>query len=154
MSADHVNEELVVAHVADNVTEAMVIRGLLQSAGIDSPGSVSSDPFPIPENPEGPHGTEIFVLESQVRRGSQSNRGISEKRRHSGARVRRIAGAILESKFPIAGWHYCGWSSAKVRTVSVWPSVSAVTSPSRSVRKNRTPAAAYRSTTLSTGCPN
>ena len=66
MSEDHVNEELVVAHVADNVTEAMVIRGLLQSAGIDSPGSVSSDPFPIPENPEGPHGTEIFVLESQV----------------------------------------------------------------------------------------
>ena len=66
MSEDHVNEELVVAHVADNVTEAMVIRGLLQSAGIDSPGSVSSDPFPIPETPEGPHGTEIFVLESQV----------------------------------------------------------------------------------------
>jgi hypothetical protein len=66
MSEDHVNEELVVAHVADNVTEAMVIRGLLQSAGIDSPGSISSDPFPIPENPEGPHGTEIFVLESQV----------------------------------------------------------------------------------------
>ena len=66
MREDHVNEELVVAHVADSVTEAMVIRGLLQSAGIDSPGSVSSDPFPIPENPEGPHGTEIFVLESQV----------------------------------------------------------------------------------------
>jgi hypothetical protein len=66
MSEDHVEEALVVAHVADNATEAMVIRGLLQSAGIDSPGSVSSDPFPIPENPEGPHGTEIFVLESQV----------------------------------------------------------------------------------------
>jgi hypothetical protein len=66
MSEDHLNEPLVVAHVAENATEAMVIRGLLQSAGIDSPGSVSSDPFPIPENPEGPHGTEIFVLESQV----------------------------------------------------------------------------------------
>jgi hypothetical protein len=66
MSEDHVNEALVVAHVAENATEALVIRGLLQSAGIDSPGSVSSDPFPIPENPEGPHGTEIFVLESQV----------------------------------------------------------------------------------------
>ena len=66
MTEDHVNEALVVAHVAENATEAMVIRGLLQSAGIDSPGSVSSDPFPIPENPEGPHGTEIFVLESQV----------------------------------------------------------------------------------------
>jgi len=66
MSEDHVNEALVVAHVAENATEALVIRGLLQSAGIDSPGSVSSDPFPIPENPEGPHGTEIFVLESQL----------------------------------------------------------------------------------------
>lgn len=66
MTEDHVNEAVVVAHVAENATEAMVIRGLLQSAGIDSPGSVSSDPFPIPENPEGPHGTEIFVLESQV----------------------------------------------------------------------------------------
>ena len=66
MAAEHADEALVVAHVAENATEAMVIRGLLQSAGIDSPGSDSSDPFPIPENPEGPHGTEIFVLESQV----------------------------------------------------------------------------------------
>jgi hypothetical protein len=71
MTEDHVNEALVVAHVAENATEAMVIRGLLQSAGIDSPGSVSSDPFPIPENPEGPHGTEIFVLESQVEKARE-----------------------------------------------------------------------------------
>jgi hypothetical protein len=71
MSEEHVNEALVVAHVAENATEAMVIRGLLQSAGIDSPGSVSSDPFPIPENPDGPHGTEIFVLESQVERARE-----------------------------------------------------------------------------------
>jgi hypothetical protein len=71
MSEDHVNEPLVVAYLAENTTEAMVIRGLLQSAGIDSPGSVSSDPFPIPENPEGPHGTEIFVLESQVKKARQ-----------------------------------------------------------------------------------
>ena len=71
MSEDHVDEPLVVAHTAENATEAMVIRGLLQSAGIDSPGSGSSDPFPIPENPEGPHGTEIFVLESQVEKARQ-----------------------------------------------------------------------------------
>ena len=71
MSEDHVDEPLVVAHTAENATEAMVIRGLLQSAGIDSPGSVSSDPFPIPQNPEGPHGTEIFVLESQVEKARQ-----------------------------------------------------------------------------------
>jgi hypothetical protein len=71
MSEDHLDESLVVAHTAENATEAMVIRGLLQSAGIESPGSVSSDPFPIPENPEGPHGTEIFVLESQVEKARQ-----------------------------------------------------------------------------------
>ncbi len=71
MSEDHINEALVVAHVAENATEAIVIRGLLQSAGIDSPGSVSSDSFPIPENPEGPHGTEIFVLESQVEKARE-----------------------------------------------------------------------------------
>ena len=60
------HEPFVVVFAATTASEALVVRGLLQSAGIDSPGSVSSDPFPIPENPEGPHGTEIFVLESQV----------------------------------------------------------------------------------------
>jgi hypothetical protein len=52
--------------MAENATEALVIRGLLQSKGIQSPGSVSTDPFPIPENPEGPHNVDIFVLESQA----------------------------------------------------------------------------------------
>ncbi len=66
MAEEYSNERVVIAHVADNATEALVIRGLLQSAGIESPGSVSTDPFPIPENPEGPHNVEIFVLESQA----------------------------------------------------------------------------------------
>jgi len=48
------------------MTEAIVIRGLLQSAGIASPGSVSTDPFPLREPPEGTHGTEIVVLESHA----------------------------------------------------------------------------------------
>ena len=48
------------------MAEAMVIRGLLQSAGIVSPGSVSTDPFPLREPPEGTHGTEIVVLESHA----------------------------------------------------------------------------------------
>ncbi len=66
MAEEYSNEKVVIAHVADNATEALVIRGLLQSKGIHSPGSVSTDPFPIPEQPEGPHNVEIFVLESQA----------------------------------------------------------------------------------------
>jgi hypothetical protein len=66
MPEEYSNERVVIAHMAENATEALVIRGLLESAGIRSPGSVSTDPFPIPENPEGPHNVEIFVLESQV----------------------------------------------------------------------------------------
>ncbi|MFZ3218175.1 MAG: hypothetical protein WA192_19120 [Candidatus Acidiferrales bacterium] len=66
MTEEYSNERVVIAHVAENATEALVIRGLLQSAGIQSPGSVSTDPFPIPENPEGPHNVEVFVLESQA----------------------------------------------------------------------------------------
>jgi hypothetical protein len=66
MPEEYSNERVVIAHMAENATEALVIRGLLESAGIRSPGSVSTDPFPIPENPEGPHNVEIFVLESQA----------------------------------------------------------------------------------------
>ena len=66
MPEEYSNERVVIAHMAENATEALVIRGLLESKGIQSPGSVSTDPFPIPENPEGPHNVEIFVLESQA----------------------------------------------------------------------------------------
>jgi hypothetical protein len=66
MSEEHSNERVVVAHVAESATEAMVIRSLLESAGIETPDSISSDPFPIPENPEEPHNLEIRVLESQA----------------------------------------------------------------------------------------
>jgi hypothetical protein len=59
-------ERAVVVHTADNPIEAMVIRGLLESAGIVSPGSVSTDPFPLHEVPEGSHGVEIVVLEPRA----------------------------------------------------------------------------------------
>jgi hypothetical protein len=59
-------ERLVVAHIAGTSAEAMVIRGLLQSAGILSPDFDSADPFPLNEPPEGAHGAEIYVPESQV----------------------------------------------------------------------------------------
>ena len=62
----HPDEKLVVAYTAGSVSEAMVIRGLLESAGIHSPGSASTDPFPLNEAPEGTHGPEIFVRESQL----------------------------------------------------------------------------------------
>jgi hypothetical protein len=61
----HSNERVVVAHTAGTAAEAMVIRALLESKGIHSPGSVTTDPFPMREAPEGTHGVEIFVLESQ-----------------------------------------------------------------------------------------
>lgn len=64
---DHHNGERIVnVHTAENSTEAMVIRALLESAGIQSPGSVSSDPFPMRDPPEGTHGVEVYVLESQA----------------------------------------------------------------------------------------
>jgi len=45
----------------------MVIRGLLESAGIHSPDFDSADPFPLNEVPEGAHGSEVYVLESQAK---------------------------------------------------------------------------------------
>jgi len=65
------NEKTVIAHIAGTTAEAMVIRGLLASAGIDSPAATSVDPFPMRENPEGTHGVEILVLESQAATAKQ-----------------------------------------------------------------------------------
>ena len=53
-------------HKAGSSTEAVVIRGLLQSRGIASPGSSGSEPFPMREPPEGFTETDIVVLESQA----------------------------------------------------------------------------------------
>src|SRR5579864_2088436 len=58
-------EKAVVIHSAGSATEAMVIRGLLESAGISSPGSESTDPFPMNEPREGDHVVDILVRESQ-----------------------------------------------------------------------------------------
>jgi len=59
-------EPVVVVHQAGSWTEAVVIRGLLRSAGIESPASTTTDPFPMREPPKGTHGVEILVLESQA----------------------------------------------------------------------------------------
>lgn len=61
----HSREAVVVVHRAASVSEAVVLRGVLQSAGIKSPSDQYTDPFPLNEPPEGFTGTEILVLKSQ-----------------------------------------------------------------------------------------
>jgi hypothetical protein len=82
MNDPHSRERVVVAHIAGTAAEAMVIRGLLESAGIYSPGSGSLDPFPLREVPKGTHGVEIYVLESQA---EEARRIIEEYRKGSEA---------------------------------------------------------------------
>jgi hypothetical protein len=64
-------ERAVLVHTADSLAEAMVIRGLLESAGIRSPGSATSNPFPVSESPTGGRGVEIYALESQAEEARQ-----------------------------------------------------------------------------------
>lgn len=59
-------DRVVNVHTAGTAAEAMVIRSLLESAGIFSPDPMVGDPFPLREPPEGTHGVEIYVLESQA----------------------------------------------------------------------------------------
>lgn len=66
MSRQHANERVVQVHTAGTSGEVMVIRSMLESAGIATPGNVSTDPFPMREPPKGTHGVEIYVLESQA----------------------------------------------------------------------------------------
>ncbi len=66
MSEEPTREPFIVVHQAGSWTEAVVIRGLLRSAGIDSPALTSTDPFPMREPPKGIHGVEILVVQSQA----------------------------------------------------------------------------------------
>ncbi len=66
MSEDTTREPVIVVHQAGSWTEALVIRGLLESSGIASPATTSTDPFPLREPPKGTHGVEIQVLQSQA----------------------------------------------------------------------------------------
>lgn len=66
MSEQPTKEKAVVIHQAGTSTEAMVIRGLLESAGIASPPVAVHDSFPMREPPKGMPGVEIVVLESQA----------------------------------------------------------------------------------------
>src|SRR5579864_5030432 len=57
----HPDEKLVIAHTAESASEAMVIRGLLESAGIHSLGADSSDPFPLNDPPPKVPRTQKFL---------------------------------------------------------------------------------------------
>ena len=61
-----VEEETVAVHRADSWTEAVVLRGLLESAGIDSPPLTRTDPYPFSNPPADFPGAEILVRESQA----------------------------------------------------------------------------------------
>lgn len=71
MSEPPKDDRVVNVHTAGTAAEAMVIRSLLESAGILSPDPIVSDPFPLREPPEGTHGVEIYVLESQSARAEK-----------------------------------------------------------------------------------
>jgi len=60
------HEETVMVHRADSFTEAVVIRGLLESAGIGSPPLTRTDPYPLRNPPAEFPGAEILVRESEA----------------------------------------------------------------------------------------
>jgi hypothetical protein len=56
----------VIVHHAGTSTEAMVIRGLLESAGIKVPDFTPGEPFPMHTPPAGMTDGDIVVLASQA----------------------------------------------------------------------------------------
>jgi hypothetical protein len=66
MSERPTNERVVVIHRARTLAEAVILRGLLESAGIASPAPMSADQFPMRLSPKGLSGSDIQVLASQA----------------------------------------------------------------------------------------
>lgn len=66
MASEDRGEQTVVIHRAGSWAEAMVLRGLLESAGIASPSFAPVDPFPAGILPPDFPGVEILVRESQA----------------------------------------------------------------------------------------
>ena len=66
MAESNSDNYLVKVFEAATASEAMVVRGLLQSAGISAPGFQGAEPFPMNEPPEGSHDAEVWVPESQA----------------------------------------------------------------------------------------
>jgi hypothetical protein len=66
VTQDKSNDYLVMVFEAATVSEAMVVRGLLQSAGLSAPNFEAAEPFPMHEPPEGWHDAEVWVPQSQA----------------------------------------------------------------------------------------
>ena len=72
-------ERLIKVFEAPTISEALVIRGVLESVGIYSPDLDQADPFPMHEPPEGGwHSSEVWVPESLAQ---DARRAIEEARK-------------------------------------------------------------------------
>ena len=71
MNPNASKELLVKVYDAPTITEATVVRSLLNSAGIFSPDFESAEPFPLHDPPQGWHDAEIWVPESQAEEARQ-----------------------------------------------------------------------------------
>jgi hypothetical protein len=64
-----VNERTVAVYTAGSESEALVVRGLLESSGIRVPGPVGPDPFPLADanmSRGTTHGVEVYAYESEA----------------------------------------------------------------------------------------
>jgi len=59
-------DPVIIIHRATTSTEAMVIRGLLESAGLKVPDFSPGEPFPMHTPPAGMTDGDIIVLASQA----------------------------------------------------------------------------------------
>jgi len=66
MSDPGSRDAVVIVHRATTSTEAMVIRGLLESAGLKVPDFSPGEPFPMHTPPAGMTDGDIAVLSSQA----------------------------------------------------------------------------------------
>lgn len=66
MTQENSKNYLVKVYEASTASEALVVRGLLASAGISAPDFGAAEPFPMNEPPEGSHDAEVWVPEPQA----------------------------------------------------------------------------------------
>ena len=65
------HEPIIVVHTVNSWTEAIVVRGLLMSAGIESPELGHSGPSPMPDLAPILQGIDIYALQSQAARARE-----------------------------------------------------------------------------------
>lgn len=77
MKHQYSKDRLIKVYEAPTIAETMVLRGILNSAGIYAPDFDTVDPFPLHDPPEGWHSAEVWVPESQA---EEARRIIAESR--------------------------------------------------------------------------